>query len=73
MKNKITRKNCETVQTFEHITLKNSDKSPLRARRNGKTKTWKTRPDEFKIPAKYGLYNYFYIDHTNCQDWTFTN
>ena len=65
----ITRQNCETVQRFEHKTLKNADGTRLRARRNGKTKTWKTRPEEFKIPAKYGLYNYFYITHENCQEW----
>lgn len=27
-------------------------------RRNGKTQTWVTRPDEFRIPVKYGLRNY---------------
>lgn len=26
-----------------------------RLRRNGKTQTWKTRPDEFRIPVKAGL------------------
>jgi hypothetical protein len=24
-------------------------------RRNGKTETWKTRQDDFRIPVKYGL------------------
>ncbi len=32
--------------------------------RNGRTKIWKTRPGEFRIPVKYGLYDYGYIDHT---------
>lgn len=27
-------------------------------RRNGATQTWKTRPDEFRVPVKYGLYEY---------------
>ena len=26
-----------------------------RYRRNGKTETWKTRPDDFRIPVKHGL------------------
>ncbi len=26
-----------------------------RVRRNGKTQTWKTRPDEFRIPVKAGF------------------
>ena len=34
-------------------------------RRNGMTKTWKTRPGEFRIPVKYGLYSYGYIDNVN--------
>lgn len=32
-------------------------------RRNGKTKTWKTRPGEFSIPVKYGMYSYDTISH----------
>lgn len=32
-------------------------------RRNGKTQTWKTRPGEFRIPTKYGLYSYGEITH----------
>lgn len=28
---------------------------------NGKAKTWKTRPDAVRVPAKYGLYQYFQI------------
>lgn len=26
-------------------------------RRNGKTKTWKTRPEEFRVPVKRGFYD----------------
>ena len=33
-------------------------------RRNGKTQTWKTRPEEYRIPVKYGLYGYSEITHT---------
>lgn len=36
-------------------------------RRNGKTKTWKTRPGKFKVPVKYGLYEYFYITDENAE------
>lgn len=36
-------------------------------RRNGATKTWKTRPNEFRVPVKYGLYSYGYIDHANAK------
>lgn len=39
------------------------------ARVNGKCKTWKTRPDEFRLPMKYGLYECFYIDNSNAHEW----
>jgi hypothetical protein len=29
----------------------------------------KTRPTEFKLPVKHGLYGYAYIDHNNCHDF----
>lgn len=34
-----------------------------RWRRNGATQTWKTRPTEFRIPVKYGMYSYDNITH----------
>ncbi len=37
----------------------------VRCRRNGKTKTWKTRPDHFKVPVKRGLYECGYLTHDN--------
>lgn len=40
-----------------------------RWRRNGQTKVWKTRPDEFRVPVKYGLRDYTYIDHDNAQSF----
>lgn len=30
-------------------------------RRNGATKTWKTRPAEFSVPVKYGMRHHRYI------------
>lgn len=55
--------------TFHHKTLKNADGTPLRGRVNGKCKTWKTRPTEFRLPMKYGLKECFYIDETNAHEW----
>lgn len=40
----------------------NADGTPQRWRVNGKVKLWKTRPKEIKIPIKWGLYHYDYID-----------
>ncbi len=55
---------------FHHILLKNADGSPLRCRANGACKTWKTRPEAFKLPVKYGLRQCFYITEANAHEWT---
>ncbi len=54
---------------FHHVSANNADGSPLRCRANGKCKTWKRSPDRFRLPVKHGLYNYFYIDETNADEW----
>jgi hypothetical protein len=56
-------------QEFHHVSLKNSDKTPVRCRVNGKCQTWKTRPGCFKLPVKHGLKTCFYIDNTNAHEW----
>jgi hypothetical protein len=38
---------------------------PNKWRASGKCKTWKTRPNEFKLPIKYGLYESGYLTHEN--------
>ena len=43
----------------------NSDGTPVRWRVTGQVKTWKTRPEQFKIPVKHGLYDYGYITESN--------
>lgn len=70
MSYEITRYNAETAENFEHKALKNADKTPLRARRNGKTKMWKNSPHKFSIPCKYGLKKCFYITNENSGEWT---
>jgi hypothetical protein len=56
--------------TMYHRKLRNSDGTAMRARSNGKCKTWVTRPEEFRLPAKHGLYDTFYIDHDTAKDWS---
>lgn len=41
----------------------------LTARRNGATKTRKTRPGEFRIPVKIGFRGYGSITHRDMADW----
>lgn len=56
-------------QEFHHVKVKNADGTPARCRVNGKCKTWKTRPNEFQLPVKYGLRDCFYITPINSKDW----
>ena len=60
-------------QGLHHATKKGSDKLPVRARVNGKCKTWKTRPECFQLPVKHGLYQCFYITERNADEWTFAD
>lgn len=36
-------------------------------RRNGKTQVWKTRPNEFRIPIKYGFRSFGAVTHDNIE------
>jgi hypothetical protein len=56
--------------TLYHVTLKDSNGQPSRCRVNGQCKTWKTRPDEFSLPVKHGLYTCFYITGHNAHEWS---
>lgn len=71
--------NAETAQLgsgFYHRKLKYKGRGgkpgtePIYARKSGRIKTWVTRPGEFRIPMKYGMYDNFYIDHTNAHEWS---
>lgn len=72
--------NADTVDkfsTFYHRTQKYRNKKgqqgdPIQVRRNGATKRWKRQPDQFRVPVKYGLYDYFYIDNSNAHEWSTT-
>ena len=40
-----------------------------RVRVSGACKVWKTRPAEFRLPVKYGLYESNAIDERNAEHW----
>lgn len=68
----ITKKQAITLQyrtELYHRTATNADGTPLRCRVNGKCQIWKTRPDDFRLPVKYGLKQCFYITPDNAKDW----
>ena len=53
----VTKEQALTCKTFRY--------NVYCYRANGKCKTWKTRPNEFKLPIKHGLYIYGYLTHEN--------
>jgi hypothetical protein len=55
---------------LHHATIKNADGTPARCRVNGQCQTWKTRPDDFRLPVKHGLKTCFYITQANAGDWS---
>lgn len=54
---------------LHHTTLTAADGSPLRCRISGRPRLWKTRPNDFRVPAKHGLRTCFYITPANLSDW----
>lgn len=50
-----------------HESQNNADGTPVRARVNGKVKTWKIRENDYLIPVKHGLKECFYIGRI--EDW----
>ena len=68
----MTRKhavNAKNGSHFHHVTLKNSDGTPVRVRVTGVCKTWKRDTDRFQLPVKYGFKDCFYITEENCKNW----
>ena len=55
---------------LRHVKIKNADGiSAARCRVTGVCKTWKTKPEQFQLPVKHGLYDSFYITPDNAADW----
>lgn len=58
---RVHRIDIENVLDEGRLQVQRSNGVWVNMRRNGKTKLWKTRPTEFKIPIKIGLREYGYI------------
>ncbi len=64
-----TIENIEEVYEFWHRTKRDHRGMPLKVRRNGKIKLWKTRPEKFRAPVKYGLKECFYLTEETIGNW----
>lgn len=65
----ITKDQAINARVFVSLYDLNADGTNQRWRRNGKTKVWKTRPNEFEVPVKRGLYQYGKITETNAENF----
>jgi hypothetical protein len=65
----VNQNTVHSGQTIWHRTHKNADGTATRVRITS-VKTWKTRPTEFQIGWKYGMYDYGTIGPHNAFDWT---
>jgi hypothetical protein len=66
----LTREAILNASEFWHRIARNADGSPVRCRKSGRMQTWKTRPEDFSQPVKYGLKESFRLTPANIQDWT---
>jgi hypothetical protein len=55
------------VKITDRRARKEGDTRVVSARSNGAVKTWKTRPEDFRAPFKYGLRDCFYITPDNAR------
>jgi len=65
----VTKEQAEVEDNFHSSIYKNTDGSCQRWRRNGKTQFWKTRPEDFRVPIKYGLRRYSAIERHNAEQF----
>lgn len=57
-------------QTVYIIGEYNADGTAMRVRVTGKVQLWKTRPSDFKVPVKRGLYENGYIEPWNAKSFS---
>lgn len=65
----ITKTDAMTAQRFHEDGGRRRDGSCYVWRRSGQTKTWTTRPAEFRVPVKYGLRQSDYITELNADSF----
>jgi hypothetical protein len=61
----MTKEALETALDNGSLYARMGNGNYWKCRRNGKTQTWKTRPNDFRIPVKAGLKSCGAIDHHN--------
>ncbi len=57
-------------QELYSMNVPDSQGYPATVRVTGQVKRWKRDPERFKVPVKHGLYDSFYIEPDNRDQWT---
>lgn len=57
---------------IHHATQRNADGTPVRARVTGKVQVWKTRPGDYRVPLKSGMYAYGALSPSVAHAWFLT-
>ncbi len=63
----LSKQDALTAERFHEDSPRRKDGTCYVHRRNGKTQTWKTRPNDFRVPVKYGMYQYGSITPHNAE------
>lgn len=72
----LTREQAITVPygtVLYHIRFRNRDGSAARVRVSGRCKTWKRRPEDFRLLVRHGLFDCFYLTPDNASSFTLSD
>lgn len=67
----MTRQEIEAALDHSRVKYRMANGNLWSVRRNGATKLWKTRPNEFRIPIKIGFRDYGEITERNINSAAF--
>lgn len=65
----MTLEEAKALQYNDTIHVLDKNKQIRRVKVNGAPKTWKTRPMDVKVPYKYGMYEYGYLEFINGESY----
>lgn len=54
---------------LHHVSLRGSDRLPLRCRTSGRLKEWRRDPSRWEQPVIHALRNHFHLGPHNAADW----
>lgn len=65
----VTKEQAVNARYRQEFYTKGQNGKVYKVRVSGKCQTWKTRPEEFRLPVKYGLHESRAITDTNASSY----